>query len=257
LGVDRRLQFLARSGKTGIIDVKDAQKRLDGDVQKAAKVLLWLDAEGFLFPIGRGRYAAPAEHLPLALAGRDPIERLASWFPQWIDRSGNRSTLPAALRWGDASFFELQLRRETNLSWKGPKVLVPIEEGVARLGRIYNRMPVMAYDAFFPPQRQKLSTGVSANMPYKRELVRILSVHSDPRLQEASREIDLPDKTLARLQPLISQTDPPMPFPDPKVLLPPGPPFRYRLYAPLGWVRRNLEFSHPSRGRSVPRRSGT
>jgi hypothetical protein len=237
--------------------LRDAKRTHNGDAQKAAKMLLWLEGEGFLLPIGRGTYASPAEHLALALAGNDPTERLASWLPQWLGASERRSMLPAGLKWGEASFIDLRLRQETNLNWAGPKILVPIEEGAVRLGRIYNRMPVMAYDAVFPPEKKKLSTGVTANVPYKRELVRILSVHSDPRLQEASREIELSARNLRDLQPIISQTDPPMPFPDPKVRLHPGPPFRYRLYAPLRWVRRNLEFTHPSRGRRVPRRSET
>ena len=257
LGVDKRLQLLAKSGREGVIRLKDVQRDSNLDIHRVSKVLMWLDREGFVFPLGRGTYAAPAEDLPLALAGRDPTERLASWLPGWLNAPANGALLPAGLKWNESSFIELRLRQETNLMWAGPGILVPIYAGTERLGRVYNKMPIMAYDAAFPPQERRLSTGVSANMPYKRELVRILSVHNDPRLQEAALEIELPAKTLRDLQQLVSRTDPPMPFPDPKVRLPAGPPFRYRLYAPLWWVRRNLEFSHPSRGRGVPRRSRT
>jgi hypothetical protein len=230
-----------------MLEPKDA-RRWFKPRQKAAKALIWLDQEGLVFPVGQGRYAVPAGgELALALGGKDALERLATWLPGWLRE--HQDSLPSGLRWGDATFIELLLREETDLVWKGPRLLVPISKGVEHLGRLHNRLPVMALDCVYPGQKCELGTGKTALMPYKRELVRVLSVHNDPRLQEAAAGIELSEKTLNEVRPLIPRTDPPMPFPDPKVRLPQGPPFRYRIYAPLSWVRRNLEFSHPSRGK--------
>lgn len=233
----------AQAERETLARVSDAQAWF-GNPNRARKALLRLERLGFAFPIAHASYAIPDRARFMdALPRRDPAERLAAWLPAWLrDRRHRKEDLPAGLDWDRACFFGLAVARRTPLRWSGPVLFVPIAAGAEALGKIHQRVPLFAGDLLAPVEQD---AAAKAPVPSAADLARVLAVHHDPRLREAS--LTLAGAGRPALAEAIARTDPPLPFPSEGVRLALGPPFRYRLFAPLSWVTRNITFAHPGR----------
>ncbi|MCA1814476.1 MAG: hypothetical protein LC624_11085 [Halobacteriales archaeon] len=231
----------AHASRSGLVSVSDAQAWFH-DSNKARKALLQLERLGLAFPVAHASYAVPSQgEFVRALALRDPWDRLASWLFVWLRSPERQPSLASGLAWDRASFLGLAVREYTNLRWDGPLLLVPIDRGSQRMGKLHQRVSLFAADQAWPSERRPR---LDAPLPSRAEVARILAVHQDPRLREASEEA-LAGARPKDLRDHVSRTDPPLPFPNAGVKLPLGPPFRYRLYAPLSWVTRNVRHAHP------------
>lgn len=231
----------AHADKGGRVRVSDAQTWFH-DPNKARKALIQLERLGLAFPIAHASYAVPSQsEFVRALALQDPWERLASWLSSWLRSREHQALVTPGLAWDRASFLGLAVREYTNLRWNGPYLLVPLDRASERLGRLHQRVPIFVADQAWPSEEH---ARLHAPLPSRSEVARILAVHQDPRLREASEEA-LPGAQRKELLDVLSRTDPPLPFPSAGVKLPLGPPFRYRLYAPLSWVTRNIKHAHP------------
>lgn len=245
--VEQPIELVASLAGRGSISVEQAREDLPEGIDPN-KALFRLAELGLIFRVAHGRYAVPGKaDLADALAQPQPSLRLAAWLHRWLLDEEHRSGLASGLLWEQASFVGLALHLHSDLRWKGPELLVPIQEGAERLGGLHHSVPVFAYDPAGSAQEVDLE-GVKTLLPHNPDLARILLVHHDPRLQEAGDRLlerggardDAVDVQLAR-------TDPPMPFPDAR--LPRGPPFRYRVFAPRSWVQKNMRHSRPDRAR--------
>lgn len=238
-------QFLATIAGTNTANAKDAHRWFE-DAGLGQKALYRLEQAGLLFPIARGRYAVPGpDALKDTLAVRSPPVRVATWLPAWIAQAQNRTRLAAGLDWKDARFLGAAVHTRTDLVWDGPLLLVPIQEGASHLTGLHHRVPVFAYDAADDAETATLPNNADVRVPPDRELARVLVAHSDPRIREAGRKLMDAAADGPTMQAVLLRTEPPDPFPDPKTRLPRGPPFRYRLFAPQSWVRRDLRHRRP------------
>lgn len=241
----RDIEFLASVADRGRVAFSDVAHWFGGDVQ-GQRALRRLEQAGLVFPFARGQYAIPSmKALPEVLPLRPADARLAAWLAGWIRDGSSRAELPEGLAWSSARFLGLALHMHTNLAWDGPAILVPILENASHLRGLHHRVPVFALDPADEPMPAHLPRGAPFLLPSERELVRVLGVHNDPRIREAATELARELQDPGDLKVVLARTDPPTPFPDPKASLPRGPPFRYRLYAPQSWVKRNLEFAKP------------
>lgn len=243
--VNPELEFLASVAGKGSVRLAHAKEWL-GDFPKPQKALFRLERAGLVFPLTRGEYAVPSKAaIAEALAVRLAPVRLAAWLPEWIRGHEHHERLARGLTWTDARFLGLGVHMLTDLVWTGPQLLVPISPDAERIEGLHHRVPVFAYDPADPGVAAKLPNGGDALAPSKKDIVRILAVHNDPRLREAALRLAREVGDAKELQALVARTDPPTPFTDPKTRLPRGPPFRYRLFAPISWVKRNLSYGKP------------
>jgi hypothetical protein len=233
------IELIANHAAKGLMTL-DGAKAWFGEVNRAKNAVRRLERDGLVFRIARGEYAVPERrHLADALAIRHPLRRQAVWLQAWLRRKALRRRLPEGLDWEGSVFFSLAVDAYTDLRWHGPVLLVPIAKGSERVGRVHHTVPVFLYDAAGEPETIDVNRH-SIAVPSRMETARILAVHSNPRLREAAASV--PDSERKTFRLLVSRTSPPTPFPDPKSRLKRGPPFRYRLYAPMSWVLEDNRF---------------
>lgn len=245
--VDKPVELVARLSGRGTVHIDEVRDDLPEGAD-AKKALFRLGQLGFVFRIAQGTYAVPGkEELSDALALRGRPVRLAAWLHRWFRRE-NEPALPSGLDWPQASFVGLSLHMHSELRWEGPDLLVPIEDDAQRIQGLHHSVSIFAFDPVNEPIDIELKT-IPTLLPDPDDLARVLSVHQDPRLQEAGQRLrDEEGGGDDEFDVWLARTDPPVPFTDAR--LPEGPPFRYRLFAPRSWVRENVEHAHPGRGPS-------
>lgn len=244
--VDRPIELVATLAGRGAVSLDDARAEL-GEAADAKKALFRLDQLGLAFRIAQGRYAVPGkEELADALALDSPPLRLAAWLHRWLEREGDAAGLPRGLDWQETSFAGAALHMHSDLRWEGPELLVPIREDAERIEGLHHSVSLFAYDPAGGPWMADVQS-IRIPLPDLDDLARVLLVHHDPRLREAGRRLhrEAGEEGDAEFDVLLARTEPPLPFPDAR--LPRGPPFRYRVYAPRSWVRRNIEHARPRR----------
>lgn len=239
--MDEYVQMVANFSNKGVVKLSEAEAWFD-DKNKAKNAFRRLKGDGLAFPIARGTYAIPQrQDLIDILAIRNSSHRQAGWLQAWLERTRNRKLLPDGLAWEVSRFFNLGVDSYTELTWNGPVLLVPLVKGIEMIGRVYNAVPAFLYDEDEEPEIIRLgSHGV--RIPSKGEVARILAVHLDPRLREAAAAIRLSESGRKRFRIISARTSPLSPFPRTKSRLKRGPPFRYRVFAPMSWVLRDHQF---------------
>lgn len=250
--VDRPIELVAALAGRDAVTLDDVRAEL-GEEADAKKALFRLGRLGLAFRIAQGRYAVPDKvGLSDALAlGRPPL-RLAAWLHRWLGEESHRAGLALGLDWERAGFAGLALDRWSDLRWQGPDLLVPIQADAARIQGLHHSVAVLAYDPAGEPHGVEVRT-VPALLPAPDDLARVLLVHHDPRLREAGRRLHREEGSGDEgsrgedFDVLLARTDPPQPFPDARLAR--GPPFRYRVFAPRSWVRRDREHARLDRGR--------
>lgn len=243
--VNQPIEAVAAVAGRGAIPLNEMQAELP-DGSDASKALFRLSQLGLVFRIAQGSYAVPGkEELSDALALRGPPMRLAGWLHRWLQSRENRDHLPSGLDWAQASFVGLSLHIHSQLDWKGPALLVPIDPDADRIEGLHHSVSIFACDPVHTPNSVDLK-GVPSLLPDPDDLARVLLVHQDPRIQEAGEHLHAEHgRDEGDFDVHLARTDPPMPFPDSKLAR--GPPFRYRLFAPRSWVNENLKHAHPAR----------
>lgn len=243
--IDRRIELVAALAGRGAVTLDDVRAEL-GEDSDAKKVLHRLSRLGLAFRIAQGRYAVPGkDELSDALALPSPPLRLAGWLDRWLEGAGEATDLPRGLDWNEACFAGAALHLHSDLRWEGPELLVPMAEDAARLQGLHHSVSLFAYDPAHDPWVADVRS-TRIRLPDLDDLARLLLVHHDPRLQEAGRRLHRERGGGADegFDVLLARTDPPQPFPDAR--LPRGPPFRYRVFAPRSWIRRNLAHGRPA-----------
>lgn len=244
--VNRPIEAVAAVAGRGTISLDNMQAELPNG-SEASKALFRLSQLGLVFRIAQGTYAVPGkEELSDALALRGAPIRLAGWLHRWLQGAENRRHLPSGLDWEQASFVGLSLHMHSQLDWKGPELLIPIDPDADRIEGLHHSVSIFVYDPVHDPVSVELED-IPALLPDPDDLSRVLLVHQDPRIQEAGERLraEKGREDDDEFEVHLARTDPPMPFPDAK--LPRGPPFRYRLFAPRSWVNENLQHTHPAR----------
>ncbi len=240
---DEYLQAIAEYSDKGLVRVGDVKAQL-GDESKAKNALRRLKGDGLVFPIARAKYAIPqGKDFIRAIAVRNPSIRRALWLQPWLERQRNKRHLPDGLHWHRSSFVDLAVGRYTELSWRGPVLIVPLAAGSNRIGSVYHRTQAFLVDQAEESEIMEVE-GQGIRIPSPLETSRVLNVHLNPRMREAAASIRISGSDRERLRVLTARSGPLLPFPDSRSVLPRGPPFRYRVYAPRSWVLKDLEFGY-------------